>query len=187
MNEAKTENSEMISVEKTKETKKSTKDFEKIIDQLNKHLNEKSKLAEDRLTQLKYLQADFDNYRKKFDKEKEDIIKLANENLVKELIIIVDEFELSLNEVKDEKIKKGLELIHKNLLKILDKHGLKQIECLGKKFDHNYHEVLMKENSDKDGIVLEEFQKGYMLRNKVIRTSKVKIGENLFDEKASPK
>jgi len=144
---------------------------------LETELTEKSKLAEDRLNQLKYLQADFDNYRKKFDKEKDDIIELANEKLVKELLVIVDEFEICLKEIKDEKSKKGLELIYKNLLKILQSHGLNEIESLGKKFNHNYHEVLMKENSDKDGIVLEEFQKGYMLKSKVIRTSKVKVGE----------
>ena len=159
-----------------------TKQVEEQEKSLQKELGEQTKLAEDRLNHLKYLQADFDNYRKKFDKEKEDIIKLANENLIKELIVIVDDFEISLNEVNDEKTRKGLELIHKNLLKILDKHGLKQIESVGKKFDHNYHEVLMKENSDKDGIVLEEFQKGYMLKNKVIRTSKVKIGDKILEK-----
>jgi len=144
---------------------------------LEKELEEKAKLAEDRLNQLKYLQADFDNYRKKFEREKEDIIRLANENLIKELIIILDDFERSLNEVKDEKLKTGLFLIYKNLFKLLEKHGLKQIEALGKRFDHNFHEVLLKESSDKEGIILEEFQKGYILKSKVIRTSKVKIGE----------
>ena len=147
------------------------------VTKLESELNEKTKLAEDSLNKLKYLQADFDNYRKKFDKEKEDIKKLANENLIKEMLVILDDFERSLNEVKDEKTKAGLLLIYKNFFKILEKHGLRKIESIGEKFDPNYHEVLMKETSDKEGIILEEFQKGYMLNLKVIRPSQVKIGE----------
>lgn len=147
------------------------------INKLRTELEETKKLAEERLNNIKYLQADFDNYRKKFEKEKEHIINLANENLIKELLTVLDEFELSLKETKDEKIKTGLDLIYKNLLKVLEKNGLKKIEALGKAFDHNYHEALIKEKSDKEGIVLEEIQKGYILKSKVIRPSKVKIGE----------
>ncbi|MEK6936695.1 MAG: nucleotide exchange factor GrpE [Nanoarchaeota archaeon] len=139
-------------------------------------LNEKSKLAEDRLNQLKYLQADFDNYRKKFEKEKEEVIKFADEKLIKELIIVLEDFERSLKEIKDEKTKEGFKLVYSNLSKILEKHGLKPIEALGKKFDYNLHEVLSKEFSEKEeGIITEEFQKGFMLKSKVIRPSKVKI------------
>ena len=142
-------------------------------------LTEKAKLADDRLNQLKYLQADFDNYRKKFDKEKEDIIRLANENLIKELLTVLDDLERSIKLIQDETNKNGLVLVYKNFLKILEKHGLKQIESLGKKFDPNLHEVLMKEKSEKEeGVILEEIQKGFMLKSKVIRPSQVKITSN---------
>ena len=144
------------------------------IQKLEKQLEEKTKLADDRLNQLKYLQADFDNYRKKFDREKEDIINLANENLIKEMLIVLDDLERALKENKQ-----GLLLLHKNFLKILEKHGLKYIECAGKKFDPRLHEVLMKEKSEKeDGTILEEFQKGFMLKLKVIRPSQVKISNH---------
>ncbi len=150
------------------------------IKRLENEIKETKILAEERLNQLKYLQADFDNYRKKFDKEKEDIIKLANENLIKELLVVVDDFERSLIQIQDEEIKNGLLLIYKNLIKILEKHGLKKIESIGKKFDPNYHEVLMKENSDKeDGMILEELTKGFILKSKVIRPSQVKIAEKI--------
>jgi molecular chaperone GrpE len=143
------------------------------IQKLKEELEEKSKLSEDRLNQLKYLQADFDNYRKNFEKEKKDIIKLANENLIKEFLIILDDLERA---QKENENNKGLSLLYKNFLKILEKNGLKQIESLGKKFNPNLHEVLMKEESEEDeGIILEEFQKGFMLKDKVIRPSKVKI------------
>ena len=150
------------------------------IKRLENEIKETKILAEERLNQLKYLQADFDNYRKKFDKEKEDIIKLANENLIKELLVVVDDFERSLIQIQDEEIKNGLLLIYKNLIKILEKHGLKKIESIGQKFDPNYHEVLMKENSDKeDGMILEELTKGFILKSKVIRPSQVKIAEKI--------
>ena len=86
---------------------------------LMKELEEKARLAEEYLNHLKYLQADFDNYRKQFDKEKESIIKLANENLIKELIIILDDFEQALKQIENEKNKEGLILLHKKFFKIL--------------------------------------------------------------------
>lgn len=126
------------------------------------------------------MQADFDNYRKKFDKEKDDIRRLANEDLIKEFLPIIDEFEIALNEIENGRDKIGLGLLYKKLLKTLENHGLKHIDALGKKFDPNFHEILLKEMSDKeDGIILEELQKGYLLKSKVIRPSKVKIAENI--------
>ena len=147
------------------------------IEALKNGLNEKTKLSEDRLNQLKYLQADFDNYRKKFDKEKEEIIKLANENLIKELLVVLDDLERALKETEN---KHGLLLLYKNFLKILEKQGLKQIESVGKKFNPNLHEVLTKEKSEKENeMILEEFRKGFMLKEKVIRPSQVKISEKI--------
>lgn len=155
------------------------KELQEKVERLQKELEEKTKLAEERLNQLKYLQADFDNYRKNFEKEKEKIIDLANESLIKELLVIIDDFERALQLVENEKNKEGLIMIHKNFFKILENHGLKKINALGKKFDPYYHEVLLKEKSDKeDGAILEEIQPGYMLKSKVIRHSKVKVADN---------
>src|SRR3989338_9019463 len=109
---------------------------------LQKELDEKTMLAEERLNQLKYLQADFDNYRKNFDKEKETIIKLANENLVKDFLPLMDDFEKALESSPD---KQGLSLLYKKFLKVLEAHGLRPIDSIGKKFDPFYHEALLKE------------------------------------------
>lgn len=145
---------------------------------LKKQLEEAKELAEERLTRLKYLQAEFDNFRKRSEKEKEQIIKLANEGLIKELITILDDFEASLKLTEDEKNKEGLMRLHKKFFQILEKHGLKEIEALGKKFDPQFHEVLCKElsNHNEDEII-EEIQKGYCLNSKVIRASKVKVSK----------
>ncbi len=131
---------------------------------------------ENYLEQLKYLQADFENYKKRISREREEFINTANENLIKELLTVLDDFEMANTHAKNKEDLEGLNLIHKNLLKILEKFGLKKIETKGKKFDHNYHEVLLKEPSDKEeGVILEELQAGYLLNGKVIRHSKVKI------------
>lgn len=138
-----------------------------------KALVEMTKLAEQRLERLKYLQADFDNYRKRFEREREDIVRLANESIIRDLLSILDDLEGAL---KTEKENRGLGLLHQKLLKILESHGLRPIESVGKHLDPHYHEVLLKEASDKDEEeILEEFQKGYTLKGKVIRPSRVKI------------
>ncbi len=157
--------------EKREEVKKKYKKKELI-----EKLNEKTKLAETYLEQLKYLQADFDNYKKKLMNEREEFVSQANENLIKELLGVLDDFERSLVLIKNEDDLRGVELVYKNFLKILESFGLKKIEAEGKKFDPYYHEILLKEKSDKEeGVILEEFQKGYLLNGKVIRHSKVKV------------
>src|SRR3989338_8609468 len=141
-------------------------------------LEEYKRLAEESINKLKYLQADFDNYRKKFDKEKESIIRLANENLIHELLSILDDFESSIRLTENDKNKEGILLMKKKFFDLLQKHGLKEIESLGKKFDPNFHDVLCKELSEHDDdVVIEEIQKGYILCSKVIRPTKVKISQ----------
>jgi molecular chaperone GrpE len=155
------------------------KELPENIDARIKDLVEKGKLAEERLNQLKYLQADFDNYRKNFERERENIVRLANEGLICDLLVVVDDFERALSIMKDGKDKDGVKMVYGNLIKILENQGLKPIETSGKKFDPNFHEVLCKEACDKDdGLILEELQRGFMLKSRVIRPSKVKIAEN---------
>ncbi|MEM3074550.1 MAG: nucleotide exchange factor GrpE [Candidatus Pacearchaeota archaeon] len=157
---------------------KEEKEIKVLEEELKEKLEKSNKLAEERLNQLKYLQADFDNYRKQFDKEKEQIIKLANESLIKELIVILDDFDAAIRISSEEENKKGLLALKKKFFDILVNQGLKEIETLGKKFNPEFHEVLCKElsNHNEDEII-EEIQKGYMLKSKVIRTSKVKISK----------
>ena len=157
---------------------KKEKKLEVETDKLRKELENVKKLAEERLNQLKYLQADFDNYRKQFEKEKERIIKLANETLTKELIAVLDDFDAAIKISKEGENKKGLLTLKKKFFDILVNQGLKEIESLGKKFNPEFHEVLCKELSKHDeDEVIEEIQKGYCLCSKVIRTSKVKVSK----------
>ncbi len=151
--------------EKTEKPKKQEKEDSK-----------SKKLEEDYLEQLKYLQADFENYKKRISKERVEFINTANENLIRELLAVLDDFGMANTHAKNQEDLGGLKLIHKNFLKILEKFGLKKIETEGKKFDHYFHDVLLKEPSDEEeGIILEELQAGYLLNGKVIRHSKIKI------------
>ena len=151
---------------------------------LKKELEEQTRLAEERLNQLKYLQADFDNFRKWHTKEKDQIRDLANERLIDDLLVILDDFERALPSLEQEKNREGMEMIYKKFVKILCAYGLQPIDCVGKKFDPHFHEVLCTEkcSTEKD-TVLEELGKGYRLKSKVIRPSKVKIAEHVMEEK----
>ena len=128
---------------------------------------------------LQRLQAEFENYKKQVEKQFANIRKCASESLIIKLLPILDSFELAFRnkESNKEEFLKGVELIYSQLYNVLRSEGLKPIEALGKECDPYKHEVLLKEESEKDNIVLEELQKGYMLNDKVIRHTKVKIGK----------
>ncbi len=154
------------------------------LDQIKKELQERTQLAEDRLNRLKYLQADFDNYRKWSEKEKAAVVAHANESLIKDLLVVLDDFERALPSLGQEKNREGVEMIYKKLSKILSGYGLEPIVCVGKKFDPGLHEAICSEQCDKEpGTVLSDLSKGYRLRSKVIRPSKVMIAEPVAQDK----
>ena len=150
------------------------------LEQLKKDLEKQTRQAEERLDQLKYLQADFDNFRKWNAKEKDAITAMANERLIHDLLVVLDDFERALPSLETEKNKEGMQMVYKKLIKILTDYGLEPIECVGKKFDPHYHEALCREQCGKEtDTVLEDLGKGYRLKSKVIRPSKVKIAEKV--------
>lgn len=156
-------------MEHKKKKQKSKKELLAEIDNLKKQLIEKE-------NQYLYLQADFENYKKNAEREKEIFVKFAKEDLIKKLLPVLDEYESAFK--SNEGDIEGFKIIYKNLYKILEGEGLKPIESVGEKFDHNYHEAVMQGVSEKEGTILEEFQKGYMLHDRVIRHAKVKVAKN---------
>lgn len=150
---------------------------------LKKELKEKTKLAEDYLNRLKYLQADFENYKKRVVKEREEFVKYANEPLIIKLIDIYENLERAVENGKktedNEALLQGIEIIYKQLKDVLEKEGLAQIKAVGERFDPFRHEAVMEEQRDdcEEDTILEEFQRGYTLNDKVIRYSKVKISK----------
>ena len=146
---------------------------------LRQELADALKLAGERLTRLQYLQADFDNYRKSLDREKEQAVRLAGESLIRDLLPVLDDLDKALPSLSLEKNREGVLILARKLYKILGNHGLERIESLGRPFDPNLHEAVLKEESSAgDGIDLEEYQAGYLLRSKVVRPAKVKIAEH---------
>lgn len=154
------------------------------IEKLKKDLEDQTRRAEERLNQLRYLQADFDNFRKWNAKEKNLITDMANERLIADLLVILDDFEHALPSMEQEKNKEGIEMIYKKFLKILSSYGLQPIDCVGKKFDPHFHEAICTEKCAREqNTVLEDLGKGYQLKDKVIRPSKVKIAEQVMEDK----
>ncbi len=121
------------------------------------------------------LQADFDNYRKRKEREIEDYKKVATSGIVTDLLTIVDDLDRALEHAKeDDDLVVGIKGVRANLMKILENNGLKEIPAEGK-FDPNFHEALMAVEGEEDDQIAEVFQKGYTLNGKVIRFTKVKV------------
>jgi molecular chaperone GrpE len=122
------------------------------------------------LDKIARLQAEFDNSRKRMEKEKQEIMLNANANLISEILPTLDHFELALKHNKDP----GVEMIYDELKETLGNFGLKVIKTDGV-FNPNVHEAVMCVEGDEDGAILEELQKGYLINDKLLRASKVKI------------
>tara|TARA_Y100000034_G_scaffold123671_1_gene170806 strand:+ start:16817 stop:17311 length:495 start_codon:yes stop_codon:yes gene_type:complete len=151
--------------------KKAKKDVKKQEKQVNDYIND-----------VKRIQAEFENYVKRSNKEKEEFTKYASHNLLLKLLNMADDFDRAVHNMKSPKDSKefssGIELIHKNFHKVLDEENVKEIKSVGENFDPYLHEVIQKKKSDKDdNVILEEVQKGYTLHGKVLRSSKVIISE----------
>ena len=136
--------------------------------------------AEEEAWSAKYvrLMADFQNYKKRVEKEKSDIYAYANEKLVTELLTVIDNFDRALaHECADESYVEGMRMIFKQLSGVLEKAGLEEINALGEDFNPNYHNAVMMEDNDayESGKVTNVMQKGYMLNKKVIRPSMVMV------------
>ena len=170
--EAKKEETKDKKTEKTEESKKSDEK-----ENLQEQLEEKTKKIEELTDTLKRLQAEFENFKKRIDKEKIEFVKYAHADVIASMLPVLDSFEIALKNTNDkEKFIEGIKIIYAQVYSVLEAEGLKPIKATGEKFDPYKHEVLMKEESDKpDDTVLEEFQKGYMLNDRVLRHSKVKV------------
>jgi len=137
--------------------------------------------AEEHYGQLQRLQADFDNYRKRTQKEKIELIKYASERLVGELLPVLDNFERAVIAAKANpdftSFSQGVEMILRQMQTALSKEGLKAMEAVGQPFDPNLHEAVLRVESEEhpENTVVEEIQKGYYLKEKVLRPCMVKV------------
>jgi molecular chaperone GrpE len=128
--------------------------------------------------------AEFENYKRRTENDQLNLLKYAAETFIVKLLPVIDDFERSLQHIDSSKdieaIKLGLKLIYDKFMKVLDEQGVKKIESVGQPFDVNFHEALMqrKEKDVNPHTVLDEIEKGYMYKDRVIRHAKVIVSED---------
>ncbi len=125
-------------------------------------------------------QADFENYKKRASREKEEAVKYANSALLQQLVSILDNFELGLaaakTQAQESPIYSGMVLVQKQLNDLLSENGLEPIEAEGKKFDPNLHEAIAHEpNESREGTVIRQARRGYRLRDRLLRPARVVV------------
>ncbi|MCD4804215.1 MAG: nucleotide exchange factor GrpE [Desulfobacterales bacterium] len=144
-----------------------------------KSLEEEAKETYDRFLRVS---AEFENYKKRSAREMSEFKKFANESLIKELLLVVDNMERAINSSKDEGnsnngLVEGIDMTLKELLKIFEKFSVKQVESLGKPFDPNFHQAVMQEETDEHphNTVINELQKGYIINERLLRPATVVV------------
>ena len=159
-----------------------TKLNQQATDSLLRTIEEKDLAMQEMTKQYQRLQADFENFRRRSRQEKEDLSTLVAENIVLELLPVVDNFERALTSAADDAstVRAGVELIFKQMKSALEKLGVSIIESTGKTFDPKEHQAVMRveDGELEDGLIVEELQKGYKVKTRVIRPSMVKVVNN---------
>ena len=178
-------------LEELSSREKDLKKAEKSLQEMTRELEEIRKNEKQYREQIIRMQADFENYKKREDKKKQEFMKYAKQDLICQLLSIIDNLERAASytqnkEYQPETIEEGIKGTLKEFRKILEKEGLKHIKALGEKFDPYCHEAIMQVESDQypEDTVMEEISKGYYLNSKVIRPSLVKVSKG-HEEKAS--
>ena len=160
--------------------------FEKKIAELETHLAEKTKSADELKDKWLRVTADFDNFRKRMNKEKTEWRDFAQEEIIVELLPVLDNFDRALAAATTTGINgnantfaDGMKMVHKQLIDILTQHKVTVIDCVGKPFNPHFHEAVMTVPSAEfpEDTVVEEIQKGYLRNDKVIRPSMVKVSK----------
>jgi molecular chaperone GrpE len=144
-----------------------------------KELQREKETLQDRLLRTA---AEFDNYRKRMDRERRELSEYAATDVLLELLPIIDNFERALQAstgAEAEAFRKGIELIHKQMLDLLKKRGVTTIDSVGANFDPNFHQAVIHEPSDdhREGEVMQELQRGYMLGERLLRPAMVKVAK----------
>lgn len=171
---AKTKKEEVVE----NEEKKDTVDTEAYIAKLNQDLEEQKKKADEYVDSLKRNMAEFDNFKKRMNKEKESLYTSILSDVISNLLPVIDNFEKAKDaECTDETYKTGVSMIYNQLMELLNKQGVEKIPDLGESFDPDVHEAVMSVMDATKGEkeIVEVFRTGYRLKDKVVRHSLVKV------------
>ncbi len=156
---------------------------EELLEHLEKELEEARKEAQEHYDKFLRLYAEFENYKKRVAREKADLVKYGNEELLRELLPVVDNLERALEHAKKkgdpEAIIEGVELVLNQFCQVLRRFGVEPIAAVGEQFDPERHEAVAEEATDEaaPGEVISEVQKGYMLNDRLLRPAKVVVAK----------
>ena len=182
---------------KTKQAKKKnvsdstekTSQVKNVNDDISKLNEEIENLKEERLRTL----AEMDNLRKRFEKDKIDSIRYGNHNLARDILTLGDNLSRALDAISSDEQRSesfnnlidGLNIVQKEFVTILEKHGVKKIESINKKFDHNYHQAMLEVETDEfnEGYVVQEIQSGFTLHDRLLRPSMVGVSKKPENKK----
>ena len=152
---------------------------------LEVQLEAKEQESKENYDRVLRVSAEFENYKKRTSRELEEFRKFANQSLIKELLSVVDNLELAMNSTNghqtiDQGLLQGLEMTHKEILKVFEKFNVKPIEAKGQVFDPTFHEAVMQEETDEvdPNTVVNELQKGYLIHNRLLRPSMVVVARS---------
>ncbi|HZQ09450.1 MAG TPA: nucleotide exchange factor GrpE [Anaerolineae bacterium] len=151
--------------------------------ELEAQLDEEKKKADEYLDNWRRTAAEFQNFKRRAEKDKADYGQYANQRLLKRVLDVLDSFDAGFKAVPDEYAKEpwveGMRAVERQLLQILEGEGVTPIDAAGKEFDPNFHEAMLYEPSpgSSEGQILDELQRGYMLHDRVLRPSRVKVAK----------
>ncbi|HHP7234493.1 MAG TPA: nucleotide exchange factor GrpE [Desulfobacterales bacterium] len=165
------------------ETEAGTPQTGETVRELERKLEDATGEARENYDRLLRVSAEFENYKKRMNREMDDLRKFAIQSLVKDLLPIIDNLELALKSASDHldeggnRLRDGVALTHKEILKTLDRYNVTQIDALGQPFDPNFHEAVMREEDEEHppNTIINELQKGYLLHDRLIRPSMVVV------------
>jgi len=152
------------------------------IKDLEAKLESKEQEAKENYERLLRVSAEFENYKKRTSRDLEELRKFANQSLIKEMLSVVDNLELAMNSTNghktiDKGLLQGLDMTHKEILKVFEKFEVRPIDAMGQTFDPTFHEAVMQEETDKfaENTVINELQKGYLIHDRLLRPSMVVV------------
>jgi len=152
--------------------------------ELEAKLQSKEVEAQENYDRLLRISAEFENYKKRSAREMEDFRKFANQALLKEMLSVVDNLELALGSAKEDQttdnpLIEGLNLTHKEILRVLEKFSVKPIAATGEPFDPTYHEAVMQEETDEfpENTIINELQRGYLIHDRLLRPAMVVVAK----------
>jgi molecular chaperone GrpE len=182
--------SKKVDIKETEDIQKGNEEEKETLgkDDIMLKLHEKEREAAENYDKYVRAVADLENYRKRAAREKADSIKYGNENLIKDILPLVDSMDRALQHADDygysEAFKKGLQLLQGQLQGCLEKHGVRQIECVNKAFDPHIHEAVLQVDSGnhKKDQVVQELEKGYLLHERLLRPAKVSVSKGTKEE-----